>query len=223
MLAGTIVYVNAGTQLAKIDSVSGILSPAILGSFALFAVFPFIAKRALAWIEARKVYARWEDKKPTKFDYNLLVIGAGSGGLVSFYIATAVKAKVVLVEKHKMGGDCLNTGCVPSKALLRSAKFIAQAKKADQLGMQAVNVDFRFADLMQRVQRVVKAIEPQDSVERYTELGVDCIQGEARLTSPWAVEIDAPDGKREISAKSIIIAAGARPFVPPVPGIDKVG
>lgn len=223
MLAGTIVYVNAGTQLAKIDSVSGILSPAILGSFALLAVFPFIAKRVLAWIETRKVFARWQHEKPEKFDYNLLVIGAGSGGLVSAYIAAAVKARVALVEKHKMGGDCLNTGCVPSKALLRSAKFIAQAKKAEQLGMQAVKVDFRFADLMQRVQRVVKAVEPHDSVERYTKLGVDCIQGEAHLTSPWTVEVDTPDGKREISAKSIIIAAGARPFVPPIPGIDEVG
>jgi pyruvate/2-oxoglutarate dehydrogenase complex dihydrolipoamide dehydrogenase (E3) component/uncharacterized membrane protein YdjX (TVP38/TMEM64 family) len=223
MLAGTVVYVNAGTQLAKIDSVSGILSPAILGSFALLAVFPFITKRVLAWIAARKVFARWQHDKPERFDYNLLVIGAGSGGLVSAYIAAAVKAKVALVEKHKMGGDCLNTGCVPSKALLRSAKFIAQAKKAEQLGMQAVNVDFRFADLMQRVQRVVKAVEPHDSVERYTKLGVDCIQGEAHLTSPWTVEVDTPDGKREISAKSIIIAAGARPFVPPIPGIDEVG
>ena len=223
MLAGTAVYVNAGTQLAKIDSVSGILSPAILGSFALLAVFPFIAKRVLAAIEARKIYAPWRDKKPAKFDYNMLVIGAGSGGLVSAYIAAAVKAKVALVERHKMGGDCLNTGCVPSKALLRSAKFLAQTKKADQLGMQAVKVDFRFADIMKRVQRVIKTVEPHDSVERYTRLGVDCVQGEARITSPWTVEVNGPDGKREISAKSLIIAAGARPFVPPIPGIEDVG
>ena len=223
MLAGTAVYVNAGTQLAKIDSVSGILSPAILGSFALLAVFPFIAKRVLAAIEARKIYAPWRDKKPAKFDYNMLVIGAGSGGLVSAYIAAAVKAKVALVERHKMGGDCLNTGCVPSKALLRSAKFLAQTKKADQLGMQAVKVDFRFADIMKRVQRVIKAVEPHDSVERYTQLGVDCVQGEARITSPWTVEVNGPEGKREISAKSLIIAAGARPFVPPIPGIEDVG
>lgn len=223
MLAGTLVYVNAGTQLAKIDRISGILSPAILGSFVLLAVFPLIAKRLLAWIEARKVFARWQHKKPLRFDYNLLVIGAGSGGLVSAYIAAAVKAKVALIEKHKMGGDCLNTGCVPSKALLRSAKFIAEAKKADQLGMRAADVDFRFADLMQRVQRVIKAIEPHDSVERYTQLGVDCIQGTARMTSPWTVEVDTPSGTREITARSLVIAAGARPFVPPIPGIDDVG
>ena len=223
MLAGTLVYVNAGTQLSKIDSVGGILSPAILGSFALLAVFPLIAKRVVAWIEARKVYARWQDSKPARFDYNLLVIGAGSGGLVSAYIAAAVKAKVALIEKHKMGGDCLNTGCVPSKALLRSAKFLAQANKAESLGMRAVKVDFRFADLMQRVQRVVKTVEPHDSVERYTQLGVDCVQGEARITSPWTVEVDTANGTRKLSAKSLVIAAGARPFVPPIPGIGEVG
>ena len=223
MLAGTLVYVNAGTQLSKIDSVGGILSPAILGSFALLAVFPLIAKRVVAWIEARKVYARWQDSKPARFDYNLLVIGAGSGGLVSAYIAAAVKAKVALIEKHKMGGDCLNTGCVPSKALLRSAKFLAQANKAESLGMRAVKVDFRFADLMRRVQRVVKTVEPHDSVERYTQLGVDCVQGEARITSPWTVEVDTANGTRKLSAKSLVIAAGARPFVPPIPGIDEVG
>ncbi len=223
MLAGTLVYVNAGTQLSKIDSVGGILSPAILGSFALLAVFPLIAKRVVAWIEARKVYARWQDSKPARFDYNLLVIGAGSGGLVSAYIAAAVKAKVALIEKHKMGGDCLNTGCVPSKALLRSARFLAQANKAESLGMRAVKVDFRFADLMQRVQRVVKTVEPHDSVERYTQLGVDCVQGEARITSPWTVEVDTANGTRKLSAKSLVIAAGARPFVPPIPGIDEVG
>ena len=223
MLAGTIVFVNAGTQLAKIESVGGILSPAILGSFALLAIFPLIAKRVLAWLEARKVFTRWQAQKPEKFDYNLLVIGAGSGGLVSAYIAAAVKAKVALVEKHKMGGDCLNTGCVPSKALLRSAKFLAQAKKAERLGMQAVKVDFHFKDLMQRVQRVVKAVEPHDSIERYTSLGVDCVEGTARLTSPWAVEVDTPDGTKTITSKAIVIAAGARPFVPPIPGIEDVG
>jgi pyruvate/2-oxoglutarate dehydrogenase complex dihydrolipoamide dehydrogenase (E3) component/uncharacterized membrane protein YdjX (TVP38/TMEM64 family) len=223
MLAGTLVYVNAGTQLTRIESVSGILSPAIIGSFALLAVFPLIAKRIVGMLQARKVYARWQAQKPKRFDYNLLVIGAGSGGLVSAYIAAAVKARVALVERHKMGGDCLNTGCVPSKALLRSAKFIAQSRRASELGMQAVKVDFRFADLMQRVQRVVKTVEPHDSVERYTELGVDCVQGEARITSPWTVEVDTPMGRREISAQSMIIAAGARPFVPPIPGIEEVG
>ena len=223
MLAATLVYVNAGTRLAQIADVGGILSPALLGSFALLALFPLLAKRGVAWLEARKVYAPWKGRRPEKFDYNLLVIGAGSAGLVSAYIAAAVKAKVALIERDKMGGDCLNTGCVPSKALLRSAKFLAQARRATELGIKAVQVDVSFRDLMNRVQRVIKTVEPHDSVERYTELGVDCVQGEARITSPWTVEITTPDGIRTLSARSLVIAAGARPFVPPIPGLEDVG
>ena len=223
MLAGTLVYVNAGTQLARIEGVGGILSPALLGSFALLALFPILAKRGVAWLEARKVYAPWKERRPHSFDFNLLVIGAGSAGLVSAYIAAAVKAKVGLIERHRMGGDCLNTGCVPSKALLRSAKFLAQARRATDLGVRSVQVDVRFRDLMQRVQRVISAVEPHDSVERYTQLGVDCIRGEARITSPWTVEVATPEGTREFSARSLVIAAGARPFVPPIPGLDEVG
>ena len=223
MFAATIVFVNAGTQLAQIDSVAGIVSPAILGSFALLAVFPFMARKLVDWIKARRVYAPWRARKPDAFDYNLIVIGAGSAGLVSAYIAAAVKAKVALIERDTMGGDCLNTGCVPSKALIKSSRFIAQARKATRLGMRSVDVDFRFADLMARVQRVVEQVEPHDSVERYTDLGVDCVTGSARLTTPWTVEVDGPKGKQTCSARSIIIAAGARPFVPPIPGIEDVG
>ncbi len=223
MFAGTIVFVNAGTQLARIDSLTGILSPALLGSFALLALFPFIARKLVEWIKARRVYAPWRSRKPRRFDYNLIVIGAGSAGLVSAYIGAAVKAKVALIERHKMGGDCLNTGCVPSKALIKSSRFIAQARRASRLGMRSVQVDFRFADLMARVQRVIAQVEPHDSVERYSGLGVDCVTGNARLTTPWSVEVDGPDGKRELTARSIIIAAGARPFVPPIAGIDDVG
>ncbi len=223
MFAGTIVYVNAGTQLAQIDSVAGILSPAILGSFALLALFPFMARKLVEWIKARQVYAPWRSRKPRAFDYNLIVIGAGSAGLVSAYIAAAVKAKVALIERHKMGGDCLNTGCVPSKALIKSSRFIAQARKATRLGMRSVDIDFRFADLMARVQRVIEQVEPHDSVERYTGLGVECVTGSARLTTPWTVEVDGPEGKQSLSARSIIIAAGARPFVPPIPGLEDVG
>ncbi|MCB1772150.1 MAG: FAD-dependent oxidoreductase [Gammaproteobacteria bacterium] len=222
MLAGTIVYVNAGTQLAQIDGVGGILSPAILGSFVLLALFPFLAKKLVGWIEARKVYAPWQARKPKQFEFNMLVIGAGSAGLVSAYIAAAVKAKVGLIERHRMGGDCLNTGCVPSKALIKSSRFVAQAKRANRLGMRSVDVDFRFADLMERVQRVIRDIEPHDSVERYTGLGVDCIEGQARITSPWTVEVDGPEGTHELSARSLIIAAGARPFVPPIPGLHDI-
>jgi pyruvate/2-oxoglutarate dehydrogenase complex dihydrolipoamide dehydrogenase (E3) component/uncharacterized membrane protein YdjX (TVP38/TMEM64 family) len=223
MLAATLVYVNAGTQLAQVEGISGILSPALIGSFVLLGLFPFIAKRLVAWLEARKVYARWRARRPQRFDYNLVVIGGGSAGLVSAYIGTAVGARVALVERDRMGGDCLNTGCVPSKALLRSARFLAQARRAATLGIEAVQVDVKFRDLMARVQRVVRTVAPHDSVERYTGLGVDCVIGEARITSPWTVEVTSADGTRTLSTRSIIIAAGARPFVPPIPGLEDVG
>ena len=221
MLAGTIVYVNAGTQLAAIQSPAGILSPGLIGAFVLLGLFPLMAKKSVDAVKARKVYSRWT--RPASFDRNLVVIGAGSAGLVSAYIAAAVKAKVTLIEKHRMGGDCLNTGCVPSKALLRSAKLISQIRNSERYGIKKTSVEFDFADVMQRVQRVVKTIEPHDSVERYTSLGVECIQGEARIVSPWAVAIRASDGKeRTLTARSIVIAAGARPLVPPIPGIEKM-
>jgi pyruvate/2-oxoglutarate dehydrogenase complex dihydrolipoamide dehydrogenase (E3) component/uncharacterized membrane protein YdjX (TVP38/TMEM64 family) len=222
MLAGTLVYVNAGTQLARVDSLSGILSPGLLASFALLGVFPLLAKRLVALVQARKVYAGW--KRPKRFDRNLVVIGAGSGGLVAAYIAAAVKAKVTLVEKHRMGGDCLNTGCVPSKALIRTAKLLAQMRRGTELGTGEAHADFDFAEAMERVQRVVKSVEPHDSAERYRDLGVDVMQGTARIVSPWEVEVADPDGGvRRLSTRDIVIATGARPFVPPIPGIEEVG
>jgi pyruvate/2-oxoglutarate dehydrogenase complex dihydrolipoamide dehydrogenase (E3) component len=214
--------VNAGTQIARIESLGGLVSPGLIGSFVLLGIFPLAAKRVLDWLKARKVYARWT--RPAAFDRNLVVIGAGSAGLVSAYIAAAVKAKVTLVEKHKMGGDCLNFGCVPSKALIRSAKFLSHVKRAREFGVRTASADFSFRDVMDRVHRVIRAVEPHDSVERYTGLGVDVVQGEARMTSPWTVDITRADGSQQtLTTRSIVIAAGARPFVPPVPGIDEVG
>ena len=224
MLAGTLVYVNAGTQLAQIDSLRGILSPGLLGSFALLGVFPLIAKKVVDLVKARRVYARWAHLKPKRFDRNMIVIGAGSAGLVTSYIAAVVKAKVTLVEKHKMGGDCLNTGCVPSKALIKTAAVLAQIKRARDYGIAQASVRVDFADVKARVRRVVAAVAPHDSVARYTDLGVECIQGEARMVSPWEVEIRGADGtSRRLTTRAIVIAAGARPFVPPIPGIDQVG
>jgi len=220
MLAGTLVYVNAGTQLAKIESLSGILSPALLGSFALLGLFPIIAKQIITSIQAKKVYANWN--KPQTFDNNLIVIGAGSGGLVTSYIAAAVKAKVTLIEKHKMGGDCLNTGCVPSKALIRSAKWLSHLKRYEEFGIKQASADFDFADVMERVQSVIKTVQPHDSIERYTELGVDIVEGDAKIISPWEVQVKTSEGVKTLTTRSIVIAAGARPFVPPIPGLDKV-
>jgi dihydrolipoamide dehydrogenase len=220
MLAGTVVYVNAGTQLAKLDTLSGIFSPALLGSFALLGVFPLVAKKTIESIQGRKVYKPWN--KPEKFDNNLIVIGGGSGGLVTSYIASAVKAKVTLIEKHRMGGDCLNTGCVPSKALIRSAKYLSHIKRSQEFGIKQASVEFDFADVMERVQKVIKTIEPHDSVERYTELGVDIVEGEAKIISPWEVQVKTAEGVKILTTRSIVIAAGARPFVPPIPGLDQV-
>jgi pyruvate/2-oxoglutarate dehydrogenase complex dihydrolipoamide dehydrogenase (E3) component/uncharacterized membrane protein YdjX (TVP38/TMEM64 family) len=222
MLAGTAVYVNAGTQLAAIQSPGDILSPGLLGSFVLLGLFPLLAKAGVAWLARRKVYAKWT--KPRSFDRNLVVIGAGAGGLVSAYIAAAVKAKVTLIEGHKMGGDCLNFGCVPSKALIRSAKMARQLKKAHELGVADAAGRVDFAAVMKRVHGVIADIEPHDSVERYTSLGVEVLQGRARITSPWTVEVTLVDGRTQtLTTKNIVIAAGASPFVPPIPGLKEAG
>ena len=236
MLAGTAVYVNAGTQLAQLDSIQGILSPSLLGSLVLLGVFPLLARRLVLAIQKRQVYARWASVRPTRFDRNLIVIGGGAAGLVSAYIAAAVKAKVTLIEAHKMGGDCLNYGCVPSKALIKSAKLAHQIQHSAHYGLsapgEARTPAFSFKAVMQRVHDVIRAIEPHDSLERYTELGVEVLQGYGKLVNPWTVEITLNDGATgsdgapkvvRLTARSIVIAAGARPFVPPLPGLDEVG
>ena len=222
MLAGTAVYVNAGTQLAAINTPGDVFSAGLLGSFVLLGVFPLVAKAVADGLQRRKRYAGW--KKPPTFDRNLVVIGAGAGGLVSAYIAAAVKAKVTLVEGHKMGGDCLNYGCVPSKTLIRSAKLARQIRTADRFGIKGALGTVDFAAVMQRVQDVIRTIEPHDSVERYTQLGVEVLQGHARITSPWSVEVALADGgSRTLTTRNIIIAAGASPFVPPIPGLAEAG
>ncbi len=216
MLAGTLVYVNAGTQLAQLDSAAGILSPALLGSFVLLGIFPLIAKWIVGIIKRRQALRAW--KRPDQFDRNLIVIGAGSGGLVASLIAAAVKAKVTLIEKHKMGGDCLNTGCVPSKALIRSSRLLAQTRRAEEWGFDKIDVQYDFSKVMERVQRVIKEVEPHDSVERYTGLGVEVIEAEARITSPYTVKVDG----RELTTRGIVVATGAQPSAPPIPGLDKI-
>jgi pyruvate/2-oxoglutarate dehydrogenase complex dihydrolipoamide dehydrogenase (E3) component/uncharacterized membrane protein YdjX (TVP38/TMEM64 family) len=221
MLAGTIVYVNAGTRIAQIDSLKGILSPGLLISFVALGIFPLLAKRSVAFFRAKRAYGRW--KKPAAFDRNVVVIGAGSAGLVAAYISAAVRAKVTIVEKGRMGGDCLNTGCVPSKALIRSAKLLSHIRRSKEFGIRSASADFAFADVMERVQRVVRTVAPHDSAERYTGLGVEVIEGEARISSPWTVEIRTDDDVRTLTTRAIVIAAGARPFVPPIPGIEDVG
>lgn len=217
MLPGTAVYVNAGVQLSQIESLKGIVSLDVLGSLALLGIFPIIAKKFIEMLKARKVYAGY--KKPKKFDYNMIAIGGGSAGLVTAYISAVVKSKVALIEKHKMGGDCLNTGCVPSKALIKSAKIAHAIKKSNEFGVSVEgDIKIDFAKAMNRVQDVIKKIEPHDSIERYSDLGVDCITGEAKIISPWEVEVNG----KVLTTKNITIATGASPFVPVIKGIKEI-
>jgi pyruvate/2-oxoglutarate dehydrogenase complex dihydrolipoamide dehydrogenase (E3) component/membrane protein DedA with SNARE-associated domain len=222
MLAGTLVFVNAGTQLAAIESTPDILSPALIGSFVLLGLFPLLAKFALGWWRKRRIYKG--HRRPKKYDRNLIVIGAGAGGLVTAYIAATVRAKVTLIEAGKMGGDCLNYGCVPSKALIRSAKLAHEMRTADRYGLKAADPEFSFKAVMERVHAVIAAIAPADSVERYTGLGVDVRLGQARIVDPWTVEIEAQDGRTErMTSRAIVIAAGAEPFVPDIKGLAEIG
>lgn len=215
MLPGTLVYVNAGRELGRLDSLAGILSPGLLGAFALLGLLPLLARRLLDVLRARRVYAGWE--RPRRFERNLVVIGAGAGGLVSAYLAAALGARVSLIEKGKMGGDCLNRGCVPSKALLRSARFAGELRQAARLGWRASG-EADFAAVMERVQRVIATVAPHDSAERYRELGVEVIEGEAHLVTPWAVEVAG----RRLTSRAIVIATGGRPLVPNIPGLELV-
>ena len=213
MFAGTVAYVYAGAQLGQFR-----ISAGLVAAFVILGIFPLVAKRVLDQLKARKVYAKWP--KPARFDRNVVVIGAGSAGLVTAYIAAAVKAKVTLVERHRMGGDCLNTGCVPSKALIKTAKLMHQVRHAADYGVKSASAEFDFAQAMERVKEVVAAVEPHDSVERYAKLGVECLKGEARIASPWTVEVELAEGaKRTLTTKNIVIATGARPFIPPIPGL----
>lgn len=224
MLAGTAVFVNAGTQLAQVTSLNDVLSPGLLASLVLLGFFPWVARQMVSWVQRRKAHARWSGQRPRQFDRNLIVIGGGAGGLVTAYIAAAVKAKVTLVEAHKMGGDCLNYGCVPSKALIRSAKLAHQMRHASRYGLSDTPPPFSFKAVMDRIHTVIAAIAPHDSVERYTGLGVEVLQGYAKIVNPWTVEVALHDGgTRLLTARSLVIATGASPVVPPLPGLDEVG
>jgi dihydrolipoamide dehydrogenase len=216
MFPATLVYLNAGTQLSEINSLSGLVSPNVLMAFALLGLFPLLLKMIINTVKRNVVYKAW--KKPKHFDQNMIVIGAGAGGLVSSYIAAAVKAKVILVEKHKMGGDCLNTGCVPSKALIRVCKNIKEINDAQKFGIDAQINNIDFKKIQTRIKDVISKIEPHDSIERYQTLGVQCLQGDAKILNPWQVQIN----DQVICTKNIVIATGAKPFIPAIPGIESI-
>lgn len=218
MLFGTALYVNVGAELGMATSLPDIFNIGVIRAVVVLAIFPWLAKLLLRILRNRKVLAPWKKDKPRHFDSNMVVIGAGSAGLVSAYIAALVKARVTLIEKHQMGGDCLNTGCVPSKALIRSAGVNHLIKRASEFGLEDAAARVNFSAVMKRIREVIKTIEPHDSVARYSELGVDCVQGEATITSPWIVQV----GDQKISTRNIVIATGARPWVPPIPGLEKM-
>lgn len=220
MFLATAVYVNAGTQLAEISRLRDVFSADLLGALVLLGLVPIVAKIILNVLKKRRAYRGFD--KPKSFDNNLIVIGGGSAGLVSAYIAAAVKAKVTLIEKAEMGGDCLNTGCVPSKALLHVAKTIRQTQHARELGVHTTIEQVDFARVMDEVQKVIQRIAPHDSVERYRDLGVDVIQGEATIESPWQVRVKTLDGEQRLSTRSIVIATGAKPLVPKFEGLEHI-
>jgi pyruvate/2-oxoglutarate dehydrogenase complex dihydrolipoamide dehydrogenase (E3) component/uncharacterized membrane protein YdjX (TVP38/TMEM64 family) len=221
MLPGTLVYVNAGTQLAQLRGLGGILSPPLLGSLLLLALFPWLAKAATRRWQVWRLYRPW--RRPRHFDRNLIVIGAGAAGLVTSYIAATVKARVTLVERAEMGGDCLNTGCVPSKALISSARLAARMRRADRYGLEPVEPRLNVRQVFARVAAKVEAIAPHDSVERYEGLGVEVLRGQARLLDPWTVAIQGPEGEeRKLTARAIVLATGAEPVLPHWPGSDAV-
>jgi len=216
MLLGTAVYINAGSELAQITSLSGLLSVSLVFSFSLLGLFPLIARGIVNYMQRNKIMKKFV--KPKKFDVNVVVIGAGSAGLVASLIVAGAKAKVILVEKHKMGGDCLNTGCVPSKSLIRSGRIMSYIKRSEEYGINNGTGDVDFSKVMERIQAVIKTIEPHDSIERFTSLGVECVSGEAFIESPYTVRVD----DRVINTRSIIVSTGARPLVPRIQGLDEI-
>jgi pyruvate/2-oxoglutarate dehydrogenase complex dihydrolipoamide dehydrogenase (E3) component/uncharacterized membrane protein YdjX (TVP38/TMEM64 family) len=223
MLLGTAVFVNAGTELAAVRSLGDVLSPGLLVSFVLLGLAPLAGRVLVDRLRLRRVYAPWAHLRPRRFDRNVVVIGGGSAGLVTAYIAATVKAAVTLVERERLGGECLYTGCVPSKTLIRSARLLAEIGRAGDYGVRTGPAEVDFAQVMARVRQVIQAIEPHDSVERYTRLGVECMRGRATVTSPWTVAITRPDGTTHaLTTRAIVIAAGARPLVPPIPGLADV-
>jgi len=215
MLPGTLIFVNAGKQLADLQSPAGILSPELLASLVLLALLPWLMKAVMHRVELWRRYRSFP--KPKVFDRDLIVIGAGSGGLVSALIGSLVEAKVTLIEASEMGGDCLNTGCVPSKAFIRSASVAAGLRHSANLGVTAGDLKIDFPVIMKRVQAVIDSIKPNDSPERYREFGVDVRLGKGVLRSPYEVEIN---GER-LTSRSIIVATGAAPVMPNIEGLDR--
>src|SRR5512144_1915754 len=151
-----------------------------------------------------------------KPEFDIVVIGGGSGGLVVAAGGAALGAKVALVEKNRLGGDCLWYGCVPSKTLIKSARVAHEIRHADRWALAPATPQPDLAQVMARVAGVIKGIEPNDSPERFRGLGVDVVFGDGRFVAPDAFEVNG----RRLTAKSFVIATGSRPAIPPLPGLD---
>ncbi len=154
----------------------------------------------------------------TTTEFDLCVIGGGAGGLVVAAGGASLGAKVALVEKHRLGGDCLWHGCVPSKALIQSAKVAHLQRHADLYGLPAQPPDVSLGAVMRRVAAVIKTIEVHDSPERFRGMGIDVVFGAGGFTDPHTFEVDG----RRLTAKNFVIATGSRPLVPPIAGLEQV-
>ena len=214
MFPATIVFLYAGKSISGISKVSEILSPKVIIAFFLLGFIPYISKYLLKKYTVLKLTSKF--KKPNSFDYNMIVIGGGSAGLVTAFISNTVKAKVAIIEKDKMGGECLNTGCIPSKALIKTTKILGLSHSAQELGLKNIVIDFNFSDVMNRIRRKISEVAPHDSSERYNHLGIHCIKGIATILSPYEVSVD---GKIH-TTQNITIATGASPLIPAIKGLD---
>ncbi|MGH7259627.1 MAG: mercuric reductase [Nitrospiraceae bacterium] len=156
--------------------------------------------------------------------YNIVVIGAGTAGLVTAVVAASLGAKVALIEKHLMGGDCLNVGCVPSKGVIRAARAWADVKRAEEFGVHIpAGVKYDFAAAMARMRKLRARISHTDSAHRYKKLGVDVYIGSGRFTGPDTIVVDGPAGNRTLRFKKAAICTGARAAAPPTPGLQEAG
>lgn len=216
MLPATVVYVYAGTQLAHLSSINEIFPSTLALALTLIGILPIASRMTIHLLRRQRLYAPFH--RPNKFDYNIIVIGGGAAGLVTSYIGSSLKAKVLLIEEDSMGGDCLNTGCVPSKSLINTADFLQKIRLHTQYGIAAATSDFSFTEVMDRVNSSVKKIEPHDSIERYTKLGVNCLVGRAKILDPFRVEVRG----ETFTTRNIVIATGAKPMIPSIPGLSKI-
>jgi len=165
----------------------------------------------------------WVNPEPTG-RYNIVVIGAGTAGLITAVVAASLGAKVALIEQHLMGGDCLNVGCVPSKGVIRAARAWADLRRATDFGLHVPpGVTYDFGAVMARMRKLRARISANDSAQRYAKLGVDVYLGSGRFTGPTTVQVEGPSGHRTLTFVKAAVCTGARASAPPIPGLQETG